>query len=65
MSENEEVKAKIAMILEKIQDLSNAEILKSDNFTFWSGRKTVTTSQGHGNGNPPTPPPPPPPPPEG
>lgn len=61
MNESEKIAEKRALILEKIQELSDAEILENDNFTYWHHVKAVTKSHG-GTGHPNEPPPPPDPP---
>lgn len=61
MSEKERAKEKRDIILAKINDLSDEEILKGGEFTIELRGKPLTVT--FGNGLPPGPPPPPPPPP--
>ena len=59
MSENEEATLKRNLILEAIENLSDEDILKAVNFTFWGKPRVITFS--HETGHPPGPPPDPPP----
>ena len=63
MNENEEAKLKRNLILEAIKNLSDEDILKNENFTYWGkpGGEPGVVTQSHETGHPPGPPPDPPP----